>query len=206
MSQSETAQIYLITPKTTALGFYGQTLKPILDAVDIACLRLGLVSDSEDDIKRHADALREIAFEFDVPVLLTDHYRLVTELGLDGVHRTDGVQNLRDIRKELGADSIIGSFCGASKHQGLNAGEIGVDYVSFGPVSQSNLSDETAAADLFQWWTEMIELPVVAEGALSAERVSELKEFVDFFALGEEIWNDEAPPLAKLTPILNPLN
>ena len=37
----------------------------------------------------------------------------------------------------------------------------------------------------------MIEVPVVAEGALTVERVAELAPVTDFFAIGEEIWRAE---------------
>jgi thiamine-phosphate pyrophosphorylase len=73
----------------------------------------------------------------------------------------------------------------------MTAAEIGADYVSFGPVGRTALgTGETAPLDLFQWWSEMIEVPVVAEGALDEELVRRLSPVTDFFGLGEEVWRE----------------
>ena len=151
---------------------------------------------------RAADALRLIAHERDVPLVIERHVGLVERLGLDGLHLTDAARSVRAARKELGPDAIIGAFCGASDHDGMTAGEAGADYISFGPVGDSPLGDGTRApAELFAWWSEMIELPVVAEGALSIDLVATLAPVTDFFAIGSEIWGAEDAPaaLAALT-------
>ena len=97
----------------------------------------------------------------------------------------------------MGIEGIVGCFCGTSRHDGISAGEAGADYVSFGPVGGS-LGDGTLAdRDVFEWWSQMIELPVVAEGGLSASEVRDLAPFTDFFGFGEEIWSTE-DPLATL--------
>ena len=133
------------------------------------------------------------------------HSLLVERLGLDGVHLTDGARLVRKLRKDLGPDAIIGAFCGTSKHDGMNAGEAGADYVAFGPAGPSLLGSGTQAEDeLFAWWSEMVELPVVAEGALTAERVAALAPVTDFFAIGPEIWGSDDPASALQT-LLAPL-
>jgi thiamine-phosphate pyrophosphorylase len=49
----------------------------------------------------------------------------------------------------------------------MAAGENGADYIAFSPVGDMGLGDDIRAErDLFAWWSEMIELPVVAEGGL----------------------------------------
>ena len=86
------------------------------------------------------------------------------------MHLSDGARQVRAVRKALGADAIVGAFAHASRHDGLTAGEIGADYVSFGPVGATGLGDgSTAPLDLFEWWSEMIEVPVVAEGGLTPD-------------------------------------
>ena len=113
----------------------------------------------------------------------------MNELGLDGVHRSDGSKQLRDIRKELGDEAVIGCYCGQSRHDGLTAGEITANYVSFGPMQVSPLDDgEAAARELFEWWSLMIELPIVAEGRFSPEHARALATVTDFIALGSELW------------------
>lgn len=194
MDTPEQPQIYLITPPTIALSTFPDQLSGVLDGADIACIRLALAGSDEDTIARAADACREVAHARDVAIVISNHVLLAQRLGLDGVHLDDGARSVRAARKELGADAIVGSFCGASSHDGMTAGETGADYVAFGPVGSATLGDGTQAEkDLFQWWSEMIEVPVVAEGGLTPELVSDLAPCTDFFGIGEEIWSKDNP-------------
>lgn len=201
MTEADRPQLYLITPPSFDAEVFPAKLASVLDSAEIACLRLSLSSRDEDEIARAADALREVAHARDVALVIEKHVQMVERLGLDGVHLPDGPRNVGRIRKELGADAIIGAFCGVTRHEGISAAEAGADYVSFGPVGETSLGDGTRAdLDLFGWWSDMIEVPVVAEGALTEELVRELTPITDFFAIGEEIWREEDPvaALAKL--------
>ena len=198
MSTKDLPQIYLVTPSVIDLDFYPDQLARVLDSVEIACLRLGLASSDEDHISRSADALRDIAHARDIMLVIERHALLVERLGLDGVHLMDGGRNLRQLRKDLGEDAILGAYCNTSRHDGLTAGEAGADYVSFGPVAASALGDGVQVdPELLSWWSEMIEVPVVAEGGLTADSIRSLANKVDFFAIGAEIWTQD-DPLAQL--------
>ncbi|MBO9408399.1 thiamine phosphate synthase [Shimia sp. R10_1] len=198
MAETELPQIYLITPPEIELSQFPDQLAAVLDASDIACVRLALATRDEDRLSRAADALREVAHARDVAIVIDEHVLLSERLGLDGVHLTDAARSVAKTRKELGKDAIVGAFCGASSHEGMTAGENGADYVSFGPVGTTPLGDGTLAEkDLFEWWSQMIEVPVVAEGALDTDIIRTLAPYTDFFGIGEEIWRAENPA-AKL--------
>ncbi len=197
MDTPEQPQIYLITPPEFDLDHYSQTLAGILDSTEIACIRLDMASQDEHQVARAADTLREVAHQRDVALVISDHVLLAQRLGLDGVHLNDAARTVRDARKTLGPDAIVGSFCATSRHDGIGAAEAGADYVSFGPIATSALGDGTCVdLDLFQWWSEMIEVPVVAEGGLDADRIATFAPFTDFFGIGHEIWGADAPPKA----------
>ncbi|GAA6158144.1 thiamine phosphate synthase [Ruegeria sp. HU-ET01832] len=197
MDTPEQPQIYLITPPTITLSTFPEQLGRVLDSSDIACIRLALAGSDEDTIARAADACREVAHARDVAIVISNHVLLAQRLGLDGVHLDDGARSVRAARKELGADAIVGSFCAASSHDGMTAGENGADYVAFGPVGASALGDGTIAEkDLFQWWSEMIEVPVVAEGGLTPDLIRALSPHTDFFGIGDEIWSQDDPVAA----------
>ncbi len=207
MANPEQPQLYLITPPEIDLTSFPGQLSAVLDASPIACIRLALSTADEDVISRAADACREVAHARDIAIVIADHMLMVERLGLDGVHLNDGVRNVRNARKSLGKDAIVGAFCGASRHDGMNAGEAGADYVSFGPVGETALGDGVQADhDLFAWWSDMIEVPVVAEGALDTEKMAELAPVTDFFAIGNEIWqhDDPAEELARLVAAMVP--
>jgi thiamine-phosphate pyrophosphorylase len=204
MPDAERPQIYLVTPPAIDPDFPDR-LAAVLDGAEIACLRLALAGRDADAILRAADACRAVAHARDVAVVIETHARLVGRLGLDGVHLTDGARNVRAMRRELGADAIVGAACGATRHEGINAAEAGADYVAFAPVGDSPLgAAPPAGRDLFAWWSEMIEVPVVAEGALTPALVEALAPVADFLAVGAEIWG-AADPLAALRTLLAPL-
>ena len=205
MPAEDRPQITLITPPQVSLETYPATLARVMDATPIACLRLALAGRDEDHIARVADALREIAHARDIPIVIDRHVLMVERLGLDGVHLPDGSRAVRKLRKDMGNDAIIGAYCGQTKHEGMSAGEAGADYVAFGPLGASALGDGAVAdLDLFQWWSEIVEVPVIAEGGLTAELVETFAPYTDFFAIGDEIWafDDPVSALSDLTRAL----
>lgn len=205
MAEQEKPQIYLITPPELDLQTFPDTLAAVLDSTDIACVRLALSSQDETLISKTADALRVVTHSRDVALVIETHMLLVERLGLDGVHLTDGAKAVRYMRKELGTDAIVGAFCGTTRHEGLSAGEAGADYISFGPVGTSALGDGTVAEiDLFSWWSEVVEVPIVAEGNLNEDIIRTLSPLTDFFGFGPEIWGEDDPvaALKKLTDVM----
>ncbi len=185
-------QLYLTTPPQLGPEF-AETLAGVLDAHDVACLRLDLAARDEDVLLRATDDLRAVTEPRDVALVIADHWKIAARAGLDGVHLSDGSRHVKTARADLGSESIVGAFCAASRHDGMTAGEMGADYVAFGPAGGPDLGKATAPADLFAWWSEMIEVPVVAEGGLDEESVARLWPITDFLAFGEEIWGAEVP-------------
>ncbi len=205
MAADDRPQITLISPPSFDAEVFSDRIARVLDGAEIACLRLSLGTKDEDILMRAADAARLVAHERDVAVVIDNHLILAERLGLDGVHLTDGARSVRKARKDLGADAIVGAFCGASKHEGMSAGEAAADYVAFGPIGETRLGDGSSVPfDVFEWWSEVIEVPVIAEGALTAELVERFGPVTDFFAVGEEIWGTD-DPLAALKALLAPL-
>ncbi|SHE58267.1 thiamine-phosphate pyrophosphorylase [Loktanella atrilutea] len=187
-------QLYLITPTELDLDTFSARLAAVLDAAQIACVRLSLATRDEDRIGRAADAVRAVTAERDVALVIERHVQMVARHGLDGVHLLDGARSVRATRKELGEDAIVGAFCGQSRHDGMTAGELNADYVSFGPVGETALDDGSRATlELFDWWSQMIEVPVVAEGALDVDLIRGVSPHVDFFGIGDEIWRTDDP-------------
>ncbi len=205
MPDQDRPQITLITPPVFDLEIFPDQLAAILDGTEIACVRLALAGKDEDMISRAADACRVVAHARDVAIVIENHLLMVNRLGLDGVHLTDGARQVRYVRKELGSDAIIGAYCGVTRHEGMNAGEAGADYVAFGPIGASPLGNGAQVDfDLLEWWSQVIEVPSIAEGALSVELIEKFGPVTDFFGVGEEIWSS-AEPLAALKTLLAPL-
>ena len=196
MAETDPPQLYLVTPPEIDVPSFGERLNAVLDAVPVACLRLDLATRDEGRIARAADALREIAHPHEVAVVIAAHFGLVEPLGLDGVHLPDGARSVRKARKALGADRIVGAFCGASRHDGLNAAEAGADYVAFGPTRAGPLGTGAVAEhDLFAWWAETIEVPVVAE-EVAPEDAGRLLAVAEFVVPDAAFWEADDPAVA----------
>lgn len=190
-------QLYLVTPTVLDPADFADTLARVLDSHDTACVRLALASRDEDVLARAADTLRAVTDARDVALVIAEHTLLAERLGLDGVHLNDAARSVRHARSVLGADAIVGCHCAGSRHDGMSAGEAGADYVAFGPVQATALNDgEIAEAELFKWWSEVIEVPCVAEGQLDTAMIAKLAPITDFFAIGDEIWGTDDPVAA----------
>lgn len=198
----EQPQIYLITPPEFELSSFPDLLGRVLDAHEIGCVRMAMSTQDEGTLSRAGDLLRETCHARDVAIVMENHVLLAEKLGFDGAHLNDGGKGLRKLRETHGPDFILGAHCAASRHDGMSAGEAGADYISFGPVGDTLTGDGTKAeAELFQWWSEMIEVPVVAEGLLDEELIAKLSPFTDFFGIGGEIWGAD-DPVARLGELI----
>jgi thiamine-phosphate pyrophosphorylase len=203
MPDGRRPQLYLVTPPRLDPVAFAPRLAALLDEVEIACLRLALPGAPEAELRAAAGALREVARPRDLPIVIDSHWRLVGPLGLDGVELADGVRSLREARAALGPERIVGAFCGASKHAGMTAAEMGADYVAFGPFALEGATGpgRIADPDLVRWWGEAVEVPVVAQGGLRPELLPALGT-PDFLAPGPEIWEHPDGIAAALRALL----
>lgn len=198
MTQSppaDAARITLATPPRMALADIAARLPAALDGGAVACVRLDMAGADENDIRRAADTLRPICHERDIALIVSEHFRLAGPLGLDGAEVDGAKVRLRDARAEIGADRILGVRCGTSRHAGMTAAEAGADYVLFAPVVPApGLGDGSRAEpDLFAWWAEMIETPVVAEGGVGPAEALALGADADFVVPDAAIWEGDLP-------------
>ena len=87
MTASPDCRLYLITPPTLPdLSAFAQTLRLALEAGDVAALQIRLKDVDDDTVRRAVDALRPLAQQHDVAVILNDRPDLARETGCDGVH------------------------------------------------------------------------------------------------------------------------
>jgi thiamine-phosphate pyrophosphorylase len=185
-------RLYLVTPAQLEPEVLAALAERALATGWVACLRLDLGAAPEDAWRAAAAALVPVAHASDVAVVIAEHHRLVGPLGLDGVHLAASRTQVREARRALGPEKIVGAFAGASRHKGMTVAEAGADYVSLGPVGDVGaLGDGTRAGDdLFEWWAEMIETPVVAEGGVMPEDAARLKDWADFVVPEVSVWED----------------
>ena len=77
MDTPEQPQLYLITPPELELSSFPDQLARVLDAHDVACVRLALSTRDEDRVMRAADALRGVTDARDIALVIADHLSLI---------------------------------------------------------------------------------------------------------------------------------
>lgn len=200
MSKADEApRLYLVIPALDDAEAMAGALGHALSEGHVACVRLDLGDAADEGAwTRAVNHLLPVCHGADVPLVIAEHHRLVAPLGLDGVHLARSRASVREVRKALGPDRIVGTFGGAERHRAMSLAEAGADYVALGPVRiDSALGDGQEAGDeLFQWWAEMIETPVVAEGGVTVEDAARLGHVADFVVPDPALVWDAPDPAA----------
>ncbi|MBT3792737.1 MAG: thiamine phosphate synthase [Rhodospirillales bacterium] len=190
---SET-RLYLITPERLDPDSFADTLAAALDGGDVACVQLRLKNIDDAAIIHAAKTLAPIAQSRDVAFILNDRADLAAQTGCDGVHIGQSDGSYKDARALMGDDAIIGVTCHDSRHLAMTAAEQGADYVAFGAFYPTTSKETTThpEPDLLAWWTEMMEVPCVAIGGITADNCAPLIQAgADFIAVLSAVWNHE---------------
>ena len=184
-------RLYLITPPSFDPLAFRDVLASALDAGDVAALQLRLKDADDDALKRAIDALRPVAQSRGVAFLLNDRPDLAVATGCDGAHVGQTDTPAAVARKILG-DLTLGVTCHDSRDLAMQAGEQGADYVAFGAFFPTATKEANIRADIetLRWWSEMMELPCVAIGGITAENCPALVQAgADFLAVVAAVWS-----------------
>lgn len=190
-------RLYLITPPVLPPGFT-DTLAAALDAGDVACLQLRLKDAPPDAVARAVEALMPVAQARDVAFILNDDAQAAARLGCDGAHLGQSDGDHAGARMLLDG-RILGITCHASRHLAMGAGEMGADYVAFGAFfpTDTKRTEHVAELELLEWWSEVMEIPTVAIGGITAANCPPLvRAGADFLAVVGAVWNHAEGPAA----------
>jgi thiamine-phosphate pyrophosphorylase len=198
MAGGEACRLYLVTPPAVDLATFPDTLARALDAGDVAALQIRLKDLPDDALRRAIDALRPVAQARDVAVILNDRPDLAIAHGCDGAHVGQEDTPAPVARTVLG-ELTLGVTCHDSRHLAMEAGEAGADYVAFGAFFPTGTKQAPTRAEpeILRWWSEMMELPRVAIGGITAENCAPLvRAGADFLAVVGAVWNHPEGPAA----------
>ena len=137
-------QIYLMADP----GLEPDVLVRSLDAGAVACVLLRAGEAGDDELRAAISALRPVAQEREVAFLIEDRAALAGETGCDGVHLSRDGKAIEAARAVIGAEAIVGAYCGASRHAAMSAAEAGADYVAFGGAPPG------------RWWQAAVSPPL----------------------------------------------
>jgi thiamine-phosphate pyrophosphorylase len=184
-----------LTPPALDAAAFADVLAAALDAGDVAAVQLRLKGEDDAAWIAAIEALRPVAQSRDVAFLLNDRVDLVRAHGCDGAHVGQQDMAVAAARRMLGDTLMLGATCHASRDLALTAGEAGADYVAFGAYFASTTKAEAEPADiaLLEWWAELMELPCVAIGGITAGNCAPLvRAGANFLAVCNSVWSDPA--------------
>lgn len=182
-------QLYLTLPHDPGAGA-AQALDRLLGEHEIACVLLR--SSPEGLVDRELGVeLRDVTDRRETAFLVENDLEAALALEADGLHIGADRQLLARARATLAQDVQIGAHCGLQRHQAMEMGEAGADYVAFGEdlAPPSNLVSEPVC-ELIGWWSEIFVLPCVAWGVSSAQQgLTYGERGADFVALHDDLWS-----------------
>ena len=157
---------------------YEEFIKKIGEALSggITCLQLREKNIFDEDFLKEAIEVKKMCRKHNVPLIINDNVKIALECGADGVHIGHNDMSIKQARKILGDDFIIG----VSAHnvgEALEAEKNGADYLGTGAAFGSKTKKDANAishqtiADI----CKAVKIPVVAIGGIEKTNVLELK-------------------------------
>lgn len=184
-TQSSSPRLMLVTPPVADAEAMAFRLMQAMAGGDIAAVLLRL---SPGDDRSRIERVKRLAGPVqanNVALVVEDNALVAARGGADGVHLTGGPAAVSEARSSLKSERIIGIGGLRARHDAMDAGEAGVDYVMFGePRPDGSLPPLAAVIERAGWWAEIFETPCVAY-APDAESIPALVETgAEFVALG----------------------
>jgi len=180
------AQIFLVTPRSAEPAAFPAVLAGVLAAADIAALLVRRHERGDAHYRALVEAVLPVAQGAGCAVLVEDGPQLARALGADGVHVTGNFRAIRDAVEAVKPDLIVGAGPLRTRHEAMTVGELGVDYLFFGDLSDPA---DAAAREMGAWWAETFEVPSVLSGNAGEDAAG-----CEFLALGEAFWTGDEPP------------
>ena len=191
-------RLYLATPLVDDPASLLAELTGLLASADVAAVLVQLTETDQRTMISCIKALAPVVQNAGAALLIDGHPELVARGGADGAHLAN-IAALEDAIPSLKPDRIAGVGGLETRHESMNAGEIGADYVLFGePDAKGQRPSSQAIAERLDWWAELFEPPCVGFATSLEEAHDFAASGADFVLVGEFIWADPRGPKAAL--------
>lgn len=166
--------LYLVTNRNMSQKpIKEQIEEAIIGGVTFVQLREKDVGDLE--FLKIAKQVKEITDKYDVGFVINDNIKIAKEIGCDGVHLGQNDTDIKEARKILGEDKIIGisvSNLEQAKYAYLN----GANYLGVGAVFNTSTKANTndLKIETLKSITSTINIPIVAIGGINQNNLDKL--------------------------------
>lgn len=191
-------RLYLATPVVDDPASLLAELPALLAAADVAAVLVRLKETDQRTMISRIKALAPVVQNAGAALLVDGHPDIVARGGADGAHLA-GIAALEEAMPSLKPDRIAGVGGLETRHESMNAGEMGADYVLFGePDANGQRPSSQAIAERLDWWAELFEPPCVSFAMSFEEAYDFAASGADFVLVGDLVWADSRGPKAAL--------
>lgn len=191
-------RLYLATPVVDDPASLLAELPALLAAADVAAVLVRLKETDQRTMISRIKALAPVVQNAGAALLVEGHPDIVARGGADGAHLA-GIAALEEAMPSLKPDRIAGVGGLETRHESMNAGEMGADYVLFGePDAKGQRPSSQAIAERLDWWAELFEPPCVGFAMSFEEAHDFAASGADFVLVGDLVWADSRGPKAAL--------
>lgn len=124
----------------------------------------------------YAAHLRELTKKANVSLIINDRIDIALAVKADGVHLGQDDLSLKEAKRILGNDYIIG-ISATCFNEAVEAARNGADYIGLGPIyptpSKDDAADPIGVEGLLSV-REAIDIPIVAIGGITADNIEEV--------------------------------
>ena len=146
-------------------------------------IQLRMKDASEDEIEQEAVRIQDLCRQYGATFIIDDHVELVRKLHADGVHLGKKDMPVKEARRLLGKDFIIGGTANTFDDVQMHYAS-GADYIGCGPfrftTTKKNLSPVLGLEGYREIVSRMkaagISLPIVAIGGITAADIPDIMQ------------------------------
>lgn len=123
-----------------------------------------------------ANDVKKVTDKYKIPFVINDNVDVAVSINADGVHIGQDDEEIKETRKKLGINKIIG-MSAHSVEEALKAEKNGADYIGVGAVFNTSTKLDADCVD-FETLKNIclsVNIPVVAIGGINQNNVLELK-------------------------------
>ncbi|MDU7298490.1 MAG: thiamine phosphate synthase [Finegoldia magna] len=196
MREKLNLSLYLVTDRTNVADeekFLTKIEEAIKGGVTLVQLREKNISTKEYiDL---AKKVKTICDKFDVPLLIDDRIDVCLASDRAGVHLGDEDMEIRDARRILGDDYIIGATA-KSVDRAIQCEKEGADYLGVGAIypTKTHVKTKITSVDTLRDINNSISIKTVAIGGLNEDNMDVLKNSgASGIAVVRALMNDDNP-------------
>ncbi|WP_297438849.1 thiamine phosphate synthase [uncultured Clostridium sp.] len=177
MINMERLKLYLVTDSNILEGrdFYFEIEEAL--RAGIKCIQLREKTLGGKEFLERAKKLRKITNKYNALLIINDRVDIAILSDADGVHVGQSDIPLKEVRKLLGDDKIIGVSTGSIELAKL-AKKDGADYIGVGAVfnTTTKLDANNVGIKMLSDIKESVDIPIVAIGGIKLSNLEQIKD------------------------------